>query len=50
MNKNLTVRMGNCNHRKYIPDLIDLVGPAFDAGRSGAGHLGCRLGLRHGAA
>lgn len=25
MNKNLTIRMGNCNHRKYIPDLIELV-------------------------
>lgn len=25
MNKNLTIRMGNCNHRKYIPMLIDLV-------------------------
>lgn len=25
MNKNLTLRMGNCNHRKYIPHLIDLV-------------------------
>ncbi len=25
MNKNLTVRAGNCNHRKYIPRLIDLV-------------------------
>lgn len=25
MNKNLTVRMGNCNHRKYIPKLIDLI-------------------------
>jgi len=25
MNKNLTLRMGNCNHRKYIPDLVDLV-------------------------
>ena len=25
MNKNLTIRMGNCNHRKYIPQLIDLV-------------------------
>lgn len=24
MNKNLTIRMGNCNHRKYIPHLIDL--------------------------
>jgi threonine dehydrogenase-like Zn-dependent dehydrogenase len=25
MNKNLTVRMGNCNHRTYIPRLVDLV-------------------------
>ena len=25
MNKNLTVKMGNCNHRRYIPDLINLV-------------------------
>lgn len=25
MNKNLTIRMGNCNHRKYIPHLLDLV-------------------------
>ncbi|HEY9686893.1 MAG TPA: zinc-dependent alcohol dehydrogenase [Coleofasciculaceae cyanobacterium] len=25
MNKNLTIRMGNCNHRKYIPTLIELV-------------------------
>ncbi|MCW2787342.1 MAG: glutathione-dependent formaldehyde dehydrogenase [Marmoricola sp.] len=25
MNKNLTVHMGNCNHRRYIPHLIDLV-------------------------
>jgi len=25
MNKNLTVNMGNCNHRKYLPALIDLV-------------------------
>jgi threonine dehydrogenase-like Zn-dependent dehydrogenase len=25
MNRNLTVRMGNCNHRKYIPRLVDLV-------------------------
>lgn len=24
MNKNLTVKMGNCNHRKYIPKLVDL--------------------------
>ena len=25
MNKNLTLKMGNCNHRKYIPMLVDLV-------------------------
>jgi threonine dehydrogenase-like Zn-dependent dehydrogenase len=25
MNKNLTMQMGNCNHRKYLPKLIDLV-------------------------
>ena len=25
MNKNLTIRMGNCNHRKYIPALVGLV-------------------------
>jgi threonine dehydrogenase-like Zn-dependent dehydrogenase len=25
MNKNLTVKMGNCNHRHYIPHLLDLV-------------------------
>jgi threonine dehydrogenase-like Zn-dependent dehydrogenase len=25
MNKNLTVNMGNCNHRRYIPMLLDLV-------------------------
>jgi threonine dehydrogenase-like Zn-dependent dehydrogenase len=25
MNKNLTVQMGNCHHRKYIPTLVDLV-------------------------
>jgi len=25
MNKNLTAKMGNCNHRKYIPQLVDLV-------------------------
>jgi threonine dehydrogenase-like Zn-dependent dehydrogenase len=34
MNKNLTVNMGNCNHRKYIPKLVELtrsgaVDPAF---------------------
>jgi len=25
MNRNLTLNMGNCNHRKYIPRLVDLV-------------------------
>lgn len=25
MNKNLTLKMGNCNHRKYIPMLLDKV-------------------------
>jgi threonine dehydrogenase-like Zn-dependent dehydrogenase len=25
MNKNLTINMGNCNHRKYIPELVELV-------------------------
>lgn len=25
MMKNLTLKMGNCNHRTYIPDLIDVV-------------------------
>ena len=25
MNKNLTVNLGNCNHRKYIPVLLELV-------------------------
>jgi threonine dehydrogenase-like Zn-dependent dehydrogenase len=25
MNKNLTIKMGNCNHRKYIPMLLDKV-------------------------
>jgi threonine dehydrogenase-like Zn-dependent dehydrogenase len=25
MNKNLTLKMGNCNHRKYIPLLLELV-------------------------
>ncbi|HEV7767539.1 MAG TPA: zinc-dependent alcohol dehydrogenase [Thermoanaerobaculia bacterium] len=25
MNKNLTVQMGNCHHRRYIPDLLELV-------------------------
>jgi len=25
MNKNITVKMGNCHHRKYIPHLLDLI-------------------------
>jgi threonine dehydrogenase-like Zn-dependent dehydrogenase len=25
MNKNLTITMGNCNHRRYIPQLVELV-------------------------
>ena len=25
MNKNLTIKMGNCHHRKYIPLLLELV-------------------------
>ncbi len=25
MNKNLTIKAGNCNHRKYLPHLIELV-------------------------
>ena len=25
MNKNITLRMGNCNHRKYLPRLVELV-------------------------
>ncbi len=25
MNRNLTIRMGNCHHRKYIPRLLDYV-------------------------
>ncbi len=25
MNKNLTMNMGNCHHRKYIPMLVDMV-------------------------
>lgn len=25
MNKNLTLKMGNCNHRRYIPHLVELV-------------------------
>ncbi|MFL5577246.1 MAG: zinc-dependent alcohol dehydrogenase [Gemmatimonadaceae bacterium] len=31
MNKNLTMKMGNCNHRRYIPHLVELVASgAFD--------------------
>lgn len=31
MNKNLTINMGNCHHRRYIPHLIELVmGGALD--------------------
>lgn len=26
MNKNLTVHMGNCNHRRYVPKLMGMVG------------------------
>jgi threonine dehydrogenase-like Zn-dependent dehydrogenase len=25
MNKNLTVKLGNCNHRRYVPRLLDMV-------------------------
>ena len=25
MNKNLTLKMGNCNHRAYLPLLVELV-------------------------
>jgi threonine dehydrogenase-like Zn-dependent dehydrogenase len=25
VDKNLTVKMGNCNHRKYVPELVDMV-------------------------
>ncbi|MCZ3115066.1 hypothetical protein NYZ21_21750, partial [Acinetobacter baumannii] len=25
MNKNLTLKMGNCNHRAILPELVDLV-------------------------
>ena len=25
MNKNLTIRMGNCNHRAYVPRLVEMV-------------------------
>lgn len=25
MHKNLTVTMGNCNHRRYLPELVEMV-------------------------
>ncbi|MBV9817852.1 MAG: glutathione-dependent formaldehyde dehydrogenase [Solirubrobacterales bacterium] len=25
MNRNLTIQMGNCNHRRYVPELVELV-------------------------
>jgi threonine dehydrogenase-like Zn-dependent dehydrogenase len=25
MNKNLTMKMGNCNHRRYVPELVEMV-------------------------
>ena len=25
MNKNLTLKAGNCNHRRYMPEMIELV-------------------------
>ena len=25
MGKNLTIKMGNCNHRRYIPQLLELI-------------------------
>ena len=25
MNKNLSINMGNCNHRAYIPKLVEMV-------------------------
>ena len=31
MGKNLTIKAGDCNHRRYIPKLVDLVASgAFD--------------------
>jgi threonine dehydrogenase-like Zn-dependent dehydrogenase len=31
MNKNLTINLGNCNHRRYLPELVELVrSGAFD--------------------
>ncbi len=25
MNRNLTIKMGNCNHRAYVPKLVNMV-------------------------
>jgi threonine dehydrogenase-like Zn-dependent dehydrogenase len=25
VDKNITIQMGNCNHRRYVPHLVDLV-------------------------
>ena len=25
MNKNLTIKLGNCNHRRYLPELVEMV-------------------------
>jgi threonine dehydrogenase-like Zn-dependent dehydrogenase len=34
MNKNLTIQMGNCHHRKYIPMLLPIVqSGTFDPSR-----------------
>lgn len=34
MNKNLTIKGGNCNHRRYVPRLVELVaGGVFDPAR-----------------
>lgn len=34
MNKNLTMNMGNCNHRKYVPHLVELVAGGVVSGNS----------------
>jgi threonine dehydrogenase-like Zn-dependent dehydrogenase len=35
MNKNLTINMGNCSHRKYIPPLLEMVAnESFDPSQS----------------
>jgi threonine dehydrogenase-like Zn-dependent dehydrogenase len=50
MNKNLTLRMGNCNHQRYIPELVQmtrtgLVEPAGVLTATGGGRRH-REGLR----